>query len=100
MTLGLAQIFHLGNARSPQHVLHPAKAFANRSAVLAVALAIGLQWVSVAVPGVARTIGVTPLDAITWVVVIGLAAVPATVGQVVKRWRAAPMPPCLAVKKG
>jgi P-type Ca2+ transporter type 2C len=88
MTLGLAQIFHLGNARSPHHVLHPAKAFANRSAVLAVALAAGLQWASVAVPGIARLIGVTPLDANAWVVVIALSAVPATAGQVVKRWRA------------
>ncbi len=86
MTLGLTQIFHLGNARSPHHVLHPSRALANPYALLAVAVAVGLQWLSVAVPGIASTIGLTPLDGTEWLVVVGLAALPALVGQAVKRW--------------
>jgi Ca2+-transporting ATPase len=88
MTLGLAQIFHLGNARSPHPVVRPSRALANRYALLAVAVATGLQWLSVAVPGIAATIGLTLLDGIEWMVVVVLAALPAAAGQAIKRWRA------------
>ena len=43
-----------GQRAQPAHVLHPARAFANPYALLGVAVAVGLQWLSVAVPGVAR----------------------------------------------
>jgi Ca2+-transporting ATPase len=87
MTLGLAQIFHLGNARSPHPVLRPARALANRYALLAVAIAAGLQWLPVAVPSLAALMGLMPLDPLEWLAVIGLSALPAVVGQAVKHWQ-------------
>ena len=47
MTLALAQILHLGNARSHTHVLRPRRAFANPYAVAAVLLSIVLQLITV-----------------------------------------------------
>ena len=84
MTLALAQVFHLGNARSRHHVLHPARALVNGAAVLAVVLAIALQAIAVSVPAIATTLRVAPLSVREWGVVLALAAVPAIVGQVVK----------------
>jgi hypothetical protein len=52
-----------------------------------VAIAMALQALSVAVPGLAATIGLTSLDRLEWAVVIGLAAVPAVVGQALKQSR-------------
>lgn len=84
MTLALAQIFHLGNARGARPVLAPAEAFRNRWAVGAVALSLALQVATVAVEPVARVLGVVPLGAREWAVVVGLGVVPAVVGQVLK----------------
>ena len=51
MTLALAQTFHLGNARSAQHVLSSRAALANRFAIGAVAISIGLlPWRSTCHP--------------------------------------------------
>jgi Ca2+-transporting ATPase len=47
MTLALAQIFHLGNARSVGPVLRPRAVVRNRFALGAVALAVGLQLLTV-----------------------------------------------------
>ena len=43
MTLTLAQVFHLGNARSSRSVLSPAAAVSNRYALTALALSLLLQ---------------------------------------------------------
>ena len=84
MTLALAQAFHLGNARSSGPVVAPSAAFRNPWAVAAVALVVALQLLAVHVAPLAERLGVQPLDAREWVLVIGLAAVPAVVGQGVK----------------
>lgn len=47
MTLALAQIFHLGNARSVEAVVQPARVAANLYALGAVVLSIGLQLLSI-----------------------------------------------------
>jgi Ca2+-transporting ATPase len=88
MTLALAQVFHLGNARSMEAVLHPTRALANRYALGAVALAVGLQLVAMYGDSLARVLVVTRLDATEWVVVLSLAAVPAITGQMLKLRRA------------
>lgn len=87
MTLALAQIFHLGNARSAEPVLRPDRAMANRFALGAVVLAVLLQVAAVAVDPLARVLDVVPLDAREWLIVTILAAIPAVVGQAVRTLR-------------
>ena len=84
MTLALAQVFHLGNARSVRPVLRPARAIANRYALGAVALSVMLQLLTVSFEPVARVLRVVSLSAAEWAVVLAWAAMPAVVGQVLK----------------
>jgi len=83
MTLALAQLFHLGNARSRRHVVGR-RAFGNRAALGAVALVIALQLVAVYVRPVAAVLHTMPLTALDWLVVGALAAVPALLGQLAR----------------
>jgi Ca2+-transporting ATPase len=92
MTLGVAQILHLGNARSLDPVLQPARALANPSALLAVAVSIGLQLAAMFFAPLARVLGVEPLGLRSWAIVLGLAAVPAVAGQAWKLLRRRPHP--------
>jgi Ca2+-transporting ATPase len=81
MTLALAQLFHLGNARARGPVLTWGRATANRWALAAVPLVIGLQFLAMywmPLAGVLRTVPLSPAD---WIAVFGLSAVPAVVGQ-------------------
>jgi Ca2+-transporting ATPase len=84
MTLAFAQTFHLGNARSTEAVLKPARVVANRYALGAVVLSLGLQLVAMYVEPLARILHVTVLDAQAWGIVLGLAVIPAVVGQTLK----------------
>ena len=84
MTLALAQIGHLGNARSALPVVVPLRALANRYAIAAVVLATGLQSMTVFVTPLARLLHVSPLAGREWLVVLAMAAVPAVVGQTIK----------------
>jgi Ca2+-transporting ATPase len=92
MTLALAQIFHLGNARSARSVLHPSRAGTNRFALGAVALSIALQLMAVYVAPLAHVLRVVPLRPAEWALVVGLAAAPAVVGQALKVWRGSVKP--------
>ncbi|MGE3277277.1 MAG: cation-translocating P-type ATPase [Vicinamibacterales bacterium] len=85
MTLALAQVFHLGNARSRNDVLAPRRVVANVWAVAAVFTVLALQAVAVYAPAVAATLRTVPLDAQAWLVVLGLATLPAVTGQTLKR---------------
>ena len=87
VTLALAQIWHLGNARSAASVLHPRHVVANRYALAAVVLSVSLQVASIHVRPLATVLDVVPLDAGEWLVVLGVSAVPAVVGQLLKLWR-------------
>ena len=87
MTLALAQILHLGNARSAGPVLAPRLALANRAALGAVALAIGLQLLAVFLEPLARVLRLTPLSATDWVLIVALGALPAVAGQLAKPLR-------------
>jgi Ca2+-transporting ATPase len=86
MTLAFAQIAHLGNARSEGHVLAPARAGANRFALVGLALAVCLQLVTTMQP-LARVLDVTPFGMREWVLVAGCAAIPAALGQIWKALR-------------
>jgi Ca2+-transporting ATPase len=84
MTLAFAQTLHLGNARSRKPVTSLRRALANRSAVLAVALALGLQILAVAWPPLAGVLRLHPLDPTAWAVVAALGAAPGVIGQALK----------------
>jgi Ca2+-transporting ATPase len=84
MTLGLAQIAHLGTARSAGAVLKPAAIVSNPFALAGATLAVVLQVGVVAVPPLARVLHVTPLTGQEWMVVVASAAAPAVIGQIVK----------------
>ena len=86
-TLALAQLFHLGNARSQRHVVHWQRALANRYAVGAVVLVIALQLLAVYSRPFARLLGTVPLSANDWLVIVVLAALPGAVGQLLRMRR-------------
>jgi Ca2+-transporting ATPase len=84
MTLALAQIFHLGNARSMGPVIAPARAFANRYALAAVAIAIGLQAIALGVEPIAAVLRLSALGRGDVALIVGLSVLPAVAGQVIK----------------
>jgi P-type Ca2+ transporter type 2C len=88
MTLALAQIGHLGNARSTGPVVRPERATANPYALAGVAVSVALQLAAVTVEPLARILRVVPLQATDWLVVVCLASVPAVIGQALKLLRA------------
>jgi Ca2+-transporting ATPase len=90
MTLALAQIAHLGNARSAEAVLRPSRAIANPYALAGAAIAIGLQIVTAWIEPLAAILRVTPLATREWVLVVSMASLPAVVGQTLKAWREIP----------
>ena len=88
MTLALAQLFHLGNARSTRPLLGSGRALGNVWALGAVAVVLALQVLAVYLAPLAELLDVTPLATWDWVPVVLLAAVPALVGQMLRLWTA------------
>lgn len=84
MTLALAQLFHLGNARSTTPVVAPRRALSNRYAVGALILVVALQLLAVYAPPLTAVLGTAPLAIGDWLVVVPLALMPAVVGQVLR----------------
>jgi Ca2+-transporting ATPase len=80
MTLALAQTFHLGTARSRQHVLGQ-HALTNRIALGAVLIVIVLQLVTVYYAPLARVLRTVPLDGRAWLLIGALSVAPALLGQ-------------------
>jgi Ca2+-transporting ATPase len=84
MALALAQLFHLGNARSRAPVLAPRRLLANPLALGAVALVIALQLLTLYVQPLTHLLDLVPLTPSEWRIVIGLSVVPAFTGQTLK----------------
>ena len=84
LTLGVSQVFHLGNARSTDPVATRARAVSNRHAVAAALLAIGLQALAVHWHPLAALLGAATPSLADWGAVLGLSLVPAVVGQLLK----------------
>jgi Ca2+-transporting ATPase len=84
MTLALAQLFHLGNARSRSRVVRPERAFANKWALASLVVVAVLQLLAIYWPPLARVLGTVPLNLSEWGVVLGAASVPALVGQAIR----------------
>ena len=87
MTLAFAQVFHLGNARSAEPVIRPARIVANRYALGAVAVVVALQMIAAFWAPLARTLGVAPLGWHDWLIVGALGVLPGIAGQVVNALR-------------
>jgi len=89
VALALAQTFHLGNARSEEHVLAPTRAAANRHAVAAVIFTLALQVVAVTWAPLAELLGLHQFTQREWLLVTGFGLLPATIGQLAKALRPA-----------
>ena len=88
MTLALAQLFHLGNARSHVPVLALIRVRANPWALGSVALVLALQFATVAFEPLRLVLHTTPLGVRDWIMVVMLAIVPAVIGQTLRTCRA------------
>jgi Ca2+-transporting ATPase len=84
MTLALAQIAHLGNARSERAVLRPGRAAANPFAIAGVVVSTGLQLMAALLPPLASLLHLTPLGRTDWIVIAGFGLAPAVIGQGMK----------------
>lgn len=87
-TLALAQIFHLGNARSAGPVTTLSRALANRYAVGAVVLTVLLQVLAVTAGPLRSVLGTAPLPLRAWLLAVALSVVPGVLGQSWKLARA------------
>jgi Ca2+-transporting ATPase len=85
-TLALAQLLHLGNARSRHHVATPARAVSNRLALGALVAGTVLQVVAVSWTPLSTILGATPIPYAAWAAAAGLGVVPALIGQASKWW--------------
>jgi Ca2+-transporting ATPase len=85
MTLALAQILHLGTARSSGPVLRLARVLANPWALAAVGVSVALQLAAFGVAPLARALSLVTLSLADAVLIVALAALPALVGQAL-RW--------------
>jgi Ca2+-transporting ATPase len=88
MTLALAQLFHLGNARSHVPVLTLIRMRSNPWAVGSVVLVVALQVASVAFEPLRLVLHTTSLSAEDWLMVMALSGVPALIGQTLRTCRA------------
>jgi Ca2+-transporting ATPase len=91
MTLALAQLLHVFNARSFRPMGLRREIFSNRWLWAALVLSVSLQCAAVYHPALAAVLDTRPLGAMDWAVVIPAAMMPLVVGQLWKvalRWRA------------
>jgi Ca2+-transporting ATPase len=84
MTLALAQIGHLGNARSREHVLAFRQIVSNSYALAGVGIALALQIAAAFFVPLRDLLDVVVLDATDWIAIVVLSALPAIVGQIFK----------------
>ena len=84
MTLALAQLFHVLNARSSEPVLFARKLWRNGWIWAALALTIGLQLAAVYNPLLSRVLHTHALAPGDWAIVLAGSALPLVVGQLFK----------------
>jgi P-type Ca2+ transporter type 2C len=89
MTLALAEVLHLGNARGPHSVVGITRAVSNPYALAAVVVTIAAQYAVGAWPATRSLLELTPLAARDWLVVAIAASLPAAAGQIGKLVREA-----------
>jgi Ca2+-transporting ATPase len=84
MTLALAQIFHLGNARSDRAVMSPQSALRNPYAIGAFAATLVLQLLSVEAAQLRSVLHLMPLGLREWLIVLLLSTATGLIGQAIK----------------
>ena len=84
MTLAVAQLFHLGNARSRSAVLGIREATANWYALGALAAGLGLQFAAYNVTTLRNVLSLESLGVREWAVVVVASILPAVLGQASK----------------
>lgn len=87
MTLALAQIFHLWNARRVESGQRSAKLTVNRYAIGAVALTVGLQFAAIYVPMLAQVLDLVRMDVNDWAIAGGFALVPVAAHAAFDAWQ-------------
>ena len=93
LTLALAQLVFVLDARSPRPLLLSRRQFANRWVLVAVVGTALLQVAAVTWPPLAGLLDVAPPSAADWAVALAAAALPVLVGQGWKLWRSRPGQP-------
>lgn len=88
MTLALAQLFHVFNARSMGPVLLSRRMFSNLWVWGALALTVGLQLSAVHNPILSRVLRTHVLGAADWLLVLGASLLPLLIGQMLKPFEA------------
>ncbi len=88
MTLALAQLFHVFNARRHDQVFISRRLFQNGWVWSAVAFTLGLQLMAVYFGPLSRVLETVPLSTSDWSVVVAAALVPLLLGQLGKTARA------------
>jgi Ca2+-transporting ATPase len=89
LTLAVAQVLHLGNARSASAVLSRRTATANPWALVAVVACAALLVASAHVPPLASLLDLPDVGLLEWGVVVAFGAIPAIAGQL---WRLRSVP--------
>jgi Ca2+-transporting ATPase len=84
MTLALAQLFHVVNARSPERILFTRRMFGNPWVLAALLGSIGLQVAAVYLPVLSDVLGTRALGLADWGLVLAASLVPLVVGQLLK----------------
>jgi len=84
MTLALAQLLHLGNARSTRHVSSLSRAMSNRWALGALLLGVAMQLAIPFSPVLSDVLGVARFTSGEWALVVAFGAVPAVLGQALR----------------
>ncbi len=84
MTLALAQLFHVVNARSPERILFTRRMGRNPWVLGALILTVGLQVAAVYVPVLSDVLRTHPLVWADWGLILGAALLPLAVGQLLK----------------
>jgi Ca2+-transporting ATPase len=84
LTLAVAQVLHLGNARSSRPTVHPNRLVTNRFALAAAAVSLGIVVATSQLPALAEVLSLEGLGPGEWGLVVVAGALPAVAGQL---WR-------------
>lgn len=88
LTLAVAQVLHLGNARSTMPTVHPKQLLANKIVLAGAAVSLALVAATNYVPALADVLSLQSIDRSQWAVVLSLGAAPAIAGQIWRWFRA------------
>lgn len=88
LTLALAQVLHLGNARSTLPTVHPKRLLANRAALAGAAVSLALVAATSQFSPLARVLSLDSIGLTEWAVVVVIGALPAIAGQILRWLRA------------